>query len=225
MSDRTYSVLVFDWDGTLMDSAARIVDSLSFAIKQAELPAREAPQLRHIIGLGLNEAVDHLYPDGIDEKKRQVLIQCYRHQFIEANNTPAPLFAGVPEMLETFSRQGYQLAIATGKSRAGLNRTLIKTGLQALFPVSRCADESGSKPHPAMLIEILGEYDFDASQALMVGDTEFDIEMAHRAGVDAVAVTHGAHSKEQLVKAQPLAILDQINQLPLWLNHNDRSLR
>ncbi len=220
MSKKKYNLLVFDWDGTLMDSAARIVDSLTLAIEQADLPTRAASQLRHIIGLGLNEAIDHLYPEGINSDQRQLLIQSYRHQFLDANKTPAPLFDGVAEMLETFSEQGYCLAVATGKSRAGLNRALTNTGFQSLFPVSRCADESGSKPHPAMLNEILGEYNLIPSQALMIGDTAFDIEMAHRASVDAVAVTHGAHSRQQLVQAQPLAMLDQINQLPLWLNQN-----
>ncbi len=200
-----------------MDSTARIVSSYICAIKQADLPARDTEQLKHVIGLGLNEAVDYLYPEKIDASKHQVLIKAYRYQYLEANTTPSPLFDGVREMLENFSSQGYKMAIATGKSRAGLNRTLHKIGMQSLFPISRCADESGSKPDPAMINEILGEYGIEASQALMIGDTEFDINMAHRASVDVVAITQGAHSKQQLVKARPKTILDHINQLPLWL--------
>lgn len=219
MAHNVYKVLIFDWDGTLMDSAARIVSCLTVAIRQAELPERSAEQLRHIIGLGLNEAIDTLYPDGMDPGSRQTLLDHYRYQFIEANMTPSPLFEGVREMLHGFSRQGYLLAIATGKSRAGLDRTLRGQGLQELFPVSRCADESGSKPDPAMLREILTDYGVPASNALMVGDTEFDIEMARRALVDAVAVKHGAHDEQQLLRARPLGILEHINRLPDWLTN------
>ncbi|MBN1379655.1 MAG: HAD-IA family hydrolase [Gammaproteobacteria bacterium] len=219
MRKNRYHLLVFDWDGTLMDSAARIVDCLRFAIRQSALPDRTEQQLRHIIGLGLNELVDYLFPEGIDSVKRRTFIDAYRHQFIEANATPAYLFEGVREMLENFSVQGYQLAIATGKSRAGLVRSLRDQSMEALFPVSRCADECRSKPDPAMLNEILSDCDLSASAALMIGDTEFDIEMAQRAGVDAVAVSQGVHSEQQLRQAKPLAILEHIRQLPQWLDN------
>lgn len=213
----TYKLLVFDWDGTLMDSAARIVSSLGIAIKDAGLPDRSEQQLRHIIGLGLNEAIDYLYPAGIHARTRETLIGSYRHQFIEANSTPSPLFSGVREMLEGFSAEGYYLAIATGKSRTGLARVLRDQGMESLFPVSRCADESGSKPDPAMLNEILRDYAVPAAQALMIGDTEFDMEMAKRAKVDSVAVKQGVHSEQQLRKAEPLVVLEHIRQLPDWL--------
>jgi phosphoglycolate phosphatase len=218
MRDNPYKLLVFDWDGTLMDSAARIVDSLTIAVKQAGLPERSEQQLRHIIGLGLSEAIDYLFPEGMDAVARDTLISTYRHQFIEANLTSSRLFDGVREMLEGFAARGYLLAIATGKSRSGLARTLRDQGMESLFPVSRCADESGSKPDPAMLNEILSDYAIPASAALMIGDTEFDMEMARRAKVDAVAVKQGVHSEEQLRQAEPLVILEHINQLPQWLH-------
>ena len=218
MPGNPYKLLIFDWDGTLMDSAERIVASLRVAIRQAGMPERDDRQLRHIIGLGLDEAVTCLYPDGIDAGCRRRLIDAYRFQFLEANTTPSCLFDGVAVMLKRFVDQGYRLAIATGKSRKGLNRSLREQGMEKLFPVSRCADESGSKPDPAMLIEILNECKVSVDDALMIGDTEFDMEMARRAGVDAVAVMQGVHDEQQLRRAQPLVILDHIGQLPDWLD-------
>jgi phosphoglycolate phosphatase len=214
---KPYRLLVFDWDGTLMDSTARIVNSLEVAAIAADAPLRSKQQLRHVIGLGLKEAIDCLFGKEINDDQRYLFTQTYRQQYLESNPTPTALFEGVPKMLETMRQQGYQLAIATGKSRDGLNRVLQQTQLRAYFAVSRCADECHSKPNPAMLNEIMIESGINPEQALMVGDTEFDIEMGKRAGVDTVAVAQGAHSIEQLQSCNPLTILHQIDELTSWL--------
>lgn len=217
MNAKRYSLLVFDWDGTLMDSAAKIVSCLRAATLAAGLDECEARAYRHIIGLGIHEAIDYLFPAGIEPVQRSRFIEVYRDQFVFANTTPASLFEGVRAMLEQLRAEGYRMAIATGKSRAGLDRVLAEVGLVDYFPVSRCADETCSKPDPMMLREILTDFDLDAGRALMVGDTEFDINMARCIGMDAVAVAHGAHTREQLRRAGPLAILEDIVHLLSWL--------
>lgn len=212
-----YKLLIFDWDGTLMDSLAKIVACLHVAVARAGLQPRTDDQLRHIVGLGIHEAVDYLYPEGLLPEARRLVVETYRHQFLYADRTPAQLFEGVEAMLETLMIQGYYLAIATGKSRAGLDQVLTELDLRKHFHTSRCADETCSKPDPRMLIEILADLGVEPSRALMVGDTEFDIQMAKLAGVDAVAVGHGAHTRRQLLAASPLALLENVTNLLLWL--------
>lgn len=217
MSNKPYRLLIFDWDGTLMDSAARIVSCLLIATTEAGLPQRDERQLRHIIGLGIDEAIDHLFGSSISAAQRARFIEVYRDQFISLNQTPSELFEGVRSMLGELGALGYRLAIATGKSRAGLDRVLRDLRLEDRFEVSRCADETRSKPNPAMLHEILADFDMQSDQALMIGDTEFDIAMAHTARMDTVAVSHGAHTREQLERARPLTILDDVRLLLPWL--------
>lgn len=213
----TYKLLIFDWDGTLMDSLAKIVACLRAAVARAGLPPRTDAQLRHIIGLGIHEAVDYLFPEGMFPETRRMIVETYRHQFFYADMTPVRLFDGVESMLDTLTAQGYYLAIATGKSRSGLDLLLKELGLTSYFHASRCADETCSKPDPRMLIEILGDLDVEPGQALMIGDTEFDVQMAKYAGVDAVAVSHGAHTRQQLLAAGPLALLENVTNLLSWL--------
>jgi phosphoglycolate phosphatase len=214
---RPYELLIFDWDGTLMDSTARIVACLREGIRQAGLPPREDDQLRHIIGLGLGEAVDFLYPGAVDTRLKQKMMDVYRHQFMQANITPAVLFDGVEAMLDALENQGYLLAVATGKTRGGLNSVLSEVGMERRFHTSRCADETTSKPDPHMLREILSDLDISPQRALMIGDTQFDIEMAHNAGVAAVAVAQGAHSPAKLLQKSPLVILERVTYLLSWL--------
>lgn len=214
---KPYDLLIFDWDGTLMDSTMRIVSCLREGVRQAGLPYRSDEQLRHIIGLGLREAVDFLYPDAVDTHLKQTMMEVYRHRFTHADHTPASLFEGVEAMLDDLEKQGYLLAVATGKTRDGLNIVLRELGLQGRFHSSRCADETTSKPHPRMLLEILSDLDISPQRALMVGDTQFDIEMAHNAGVPAVAVAQGAHSRDQLLQKGPLVILERVTYLLSWL--------
>lgn len=214
-----YRLLVFDWDGTLMDSTAKIIACLQRAILAVAMPERSPEQLRHVIGLGLREAFDTLYPD-VEYGHIQQLITAYKMQYLHLDNTPASLFSGVDAMLETLHNQGYRLTIATGKGRNGLNKILQETGLTSRFEMTCCAEETASKPQPHMLYELMRETGVIADHMLMVGDTAFDLEMAKRAGVDAVAVKHGAHRPEQLIAWSPLTLLDHITDLVLWLDQH-----
>ena len=215
-----YQLLVFDWDGTLMDSAARIVASLTaaFADVGAEAPAQE--RCRDIIGLGLDEAMQRLWPESNGEQRAK-LIGRYRHHYLVANDTPTPLFPGAADVISALHEAGYLLAVATGKSRRGLDSALQQSGLGRWFHATRCADETFSKPHPQMLLELLDELGVAASDCVMIGDTEYDVQMAHNASVDAVAVCYGVHAPERLLALQPRACLPAIDGLPVWLGQQD----
>lgn len=218
---KPYDLLIFDWDGTLMDSTVRIVSCLREGVRQAGLPPRDDAQLRHIIGLGLREAVDFLFP-GAKARLKQKMMEVYRHQFMYADTTPAALFEGVEAMLDALESQGYLLAVATGKTRCGLDSALRELGMEGRFHASRCADETTSKPDPHMLREILGDLDVMPERALMIGDTQFDIEMAQNAGVAAVGVAQGAHSPDKLLQKRPLIILERVTYLLSWLQLQTR---
>jgi phosphoglycolate phosphatase len=211
-----YQLLVFDWDGTLMDSAGRIVASLTQAFSDigAEPPARE--RCRDIIGLGLEEAMLRLWPES-SAVQRSVLVDRYRYHYLGANETPTPLFPGVAAVVESLHDAGYLMAVATGKSRRGLDAALEESGLGRWFHGTRCADETFSKPHPRMLSELMDEFGVGAEASLMIGDTEYDLRMAANAGVDAVAVSCGAHEAHRLLAMRPLACLTGVDALPDWL--------
>jgi phosphoglycolate phosphatase len=210
---RKFDLLVFDWDGTLIDSAAAIVSAIQAAISELNWEPRSNRDLRNIIGLGWLEACRVLYPDYADAEFER-LRAFYKNHFHTGLLQPsAALFEGVAELLQTLTEQGYLLAIATGKSRAGLDRDLQQTGLQRWIVTSRCADETTSKPHPQMLLEIMDELMIAASRTLMIGDTEYDMEMARNAGTAAVAVSYGVHETERLLTYQPLACIRGINEL------------
>jgi len=208
-------LIVFDWDGTLMDSETEIVHAMSAAIDEMGLEKRSIDQCRNIIGLGLKEAIDTLYP-GRDEAFRQQFVERYRHHWF-SNTQTSELFPGARETLHLLKESGFVLAIATGKGRTGLDKVLLATELETVFSATRCADETQSKPHPQMLQEILQELSIAPHQALMVGDTEYDILMATGAGVAPIAVTYGVHERERLLEHQPLACLDNISELLDWL--------
>lgn len=211
-----YELLVFDWDGTLMDSAARIVGSMQAAFRELDLAPPPAEAARNVIGLGLSHAVAELAP-GLDEGLQARLIERYRAHYLELNDTPTPLFPGAADVVADLHGQGYLLAVATGKSRRGLDQALTQSGLGARFHATRSADETLSKPHPQMLLELLDELGIHASRALMIGDTEYDLLTARNAGVDALAVCYGAHAPERLLALEPLACLSAIDALPGWL--------
>ena len=211
-----FKLVVFDWDGTLMDSEDKIVASVRAAIADLSLQPISRERIRNIIGLGLREAVETLVPQRRDDFYRE-FIERYRHHFLVADQTPMPLFDGVPETLTELRDQGYLLAVATGKARRGLNRALEETGLGQLFVASRCADEARSKPHPAMLQELMGELNVVPNETLMVGDTEYDLEMARNACTAAIAVSYGVHERLRLLEFGPLACLDSITELKDWL--------
>lgn len=209
-------LVVFDWDGTLMDSEARIVDCMRAAIEDLALAPRTRQQIAEIIGLGLVEALTILYPQG-SPTEHAALTERFRYHFIEASPTPSTLFPGVEEMLAELNEQGHFLAVATGKGRHGLDQILKETGTGRYFHVTRCADESFSKPHPQMLHEIMGHLGVDARDTLMIGDTEYDLQMANSAGVQSLAVSYGVHDLARLLNCRPLDYVDDIPALRNWL--------
>lgn len=221
-----YQLVVFDWDGTLMDSVGRITACMQAAIEELQLPPRTTEQIQQIIGLGLNEAIATLFPE-INQRQSQELTASYRNHYLVTNTTPMIMFNGARDLLDQLKQDGYKLAIATGKSRIGLNQVLQQEALSEYFQVTRCADESTSKPDPRMLREILAELDVAPQYAVMVGDSEYDIQMAHNAGVDAVGISHGVHGKRHLLTLAPRACVDSLDELGQWLRqlriNHDRS--
>jgi phosphoglycolate phosphatase len=214
-----YNLLVFDWDGTLMDSAPHIVACVQGAIAELGLESRDPEAIRGIIGLSLDVAIETLYP-GADPAFHARFIDGYRHHYLESNPTPSTPFPGSEGLLAALDEAGYLLAIATGKSRRGLVRALDTTGFRRYFHASRCADDAPSKPHPGMLEQLMEELGAAPGATLMIGDTDFDLEMARNAGVDAVGVTYGAHPRERLAAAAPLALFDALGELLPWLGHD-----
>lgn len=199
-----------------MDSVARIVNCLQVASIEAGFKPRPEAELRNIIGLGLREALSKLHPDE-SEAMIETMAGYYRQQYLDINPTPSQLFPGVEELLHSLENQGYWLAVATGKGREGLDQVLNHTGLKARFHTTRCASETFSKPHPRMLEEILQQTGLEATDALMIGDTEYDLEMANNAGMASLGVTYGVHSVERLLKHRPIACLEEVSQLHPFL--------
>ncbi|MEZ5536224.1 MAG: HAD-IA family hydrolase [Thiolinea sp.] len=220
---RAYQLLIFDWDGTLMDSSARIVQCMHCAANHLQLPPADEQAVRHVIGLSLEVATQRLYPD-LQGDLFQQFVDEFRRQSLGSMLEASRLFAGAKTVLHDLSQQGYQLAVATGKSRRGLDQDMLRHGVAELFPISRTADETFSKPHPQMLEEILTDHDLEVQHALMIGDTEYDLQMAVNAGMDALGVSYGVHPAERLLKLQPRGVIDDILQLPEWLNKNDKGL-
>ncbi len=216
---KEFELIVFDWDGTLMDSEARIVNCMKIAIDELSLPERTDNELRNVIGLGLREALLTLYPDGTDDMFNP-LIESYRQHFMHTNNTPTELFQGAAEMLKFLVERGHYLAVATGKGRFGLDQAMAEAGISELFHVTRCADETLSKPHPQMLEEIMDFIGASPETTLMVGDTEYDLQMARNAKVSSLAVSYGVHEKERLLACGPLDCVGNMQELHGWLVHN-----
>lgn len=211
-----YKLLVFDWDGTLMDSEARIVSCLSMTLSDLGLPALARDTLLNVIGLGLPEAVATLLPQA-DTDLIRCFIDRYRYHFLSDHHAQAVLFPGAKDVLIELDRQGYLLAVATGKGRRGLDRSLEDTGCGTLFAQSRCADETASKPHPRMLLEIMDVLGVEPRETLMIGDTEYDLQMARNAGAHALAVSYGVHTRERLLACAPLGCLETITEILPWL--------
>jgi phosphoglycolate phosphatase len=212
-----YPLIVFDWDGTVIDSPAAIVECMQAASRELGLAVPEPERASHVIGLGLHEAMRIVAPDLRGERYPEY-VASYRRHFLAREDTMR-LFAGMPELLESLSGNR-ALGIATGKSRRGLERSLDATGVRRLFAASRCADETTAKPHPAMLLELMEELNIEADGVLMIGDTSHDMEMARAAGVDAVAVTYGAHPEHQLRSCAPRGCVASVEALGRWLSEN-----
>lgn len=213
-----YELLVFDWDGTLIDSAGAIVSCIQSACRDLGLPVPDDARASHVIGLGLQDALAYAVP-GLAPKDYGRVVERYRAHFLQ-RDAQIPLFRGAEAMLADLRYRGHVLAIATGKSRAGLARALDNTGLRPLFAASRCADQCSPKPAPDMLLELMAELGTSDVNTLMIGDTVHDLKMAAQAGVPAVAVSYGAHAGADLAALAPLACLDSIDQLTSWLMRN-----
>lgn len=210
-------LLIFDWDGTLADSAAQIVAAMQGAIRGLGLPAREDESIRELIGLGLNEGLQKLYPEmELDWLRR--LLDGYRARWLAEGAGEAPLFAGALQSIESLHDAGFRIAIATGKSRRGLDRSLRHHHqLHSRVINSRCADETASKPDPLMLRELLREEGLSADQALMIGDTEYDAAMAQAIGMPALGVACGVHQPERILRAGARALIPGVRELPDWI--------
>ena len=213
MADKI-KLIVFDWDGTLMDSEAQIVACLHAAIADLGLEPMDDDTVKNVIGLGLREAVDTLVP-GRDERFRQAFVAHYRKYWFQSE--ASLLFEGAREVLDTLKQQQLLLGVATGKARRGLERVLDETDLASCFHATRCSDEAPSKPHPRMLLDIMAKLDVLPGETLMVGDTEYDMEMATNAGAAKIAVRTGVHSEERLNRHAPLVCLDRLLDMPVWL--------
>lgn len=215
MTRKQFDLIVFDWDGTLMDSTAMIVQAIQASALDLGLPVPTDMAAAHVIGLGLAEALQMVFPH-LDAKWYPRIVERYRHHFLMRDHE-LPLFSGVREMLENLKQDDYFLAVATGKSRVGLNRALESVGLLKLFDVTRCADETFSKPHPAMLWEITKALGQDMQRTVMIGDTTHDLQMAENAGAGAIAVEYGAHDSADLQAMTPLFLAKTVPELHHWL--------
>jgi phosphoglycolate phosphatase len=214
----SYDLVIFDWDGTLMDSTRVISESLRSACADIGIAVPSESAARFVIGLGLADTFKHVAP-GLDEDGCKRLSERYRHHFL-AREHEAPLYEGVPEMLADLHGRGRRLAVATGKARRGLDRALDATGLRRWFEATRCADEGFAKPHPDMLLMLMDITGVEPRRALMVGDTTHDLELAANAGVDAVSVSYGAHHEKLLDTRPACARCPTVSDLHRWLAAN-----
>lgn len=212
---RRYDLIVFDWDGTLFDSTALIVRAIQAACRDLGAPVPSDEAAAHVIGLGLQDALQHAVPD-LPVDLYPELGRRYRQHYF-ASHDQVTLFAGVPELLTGLRERNHWLAVATGKSRHGLDEALRISALGGLFDATRTADETRSKPHPQMLQELMREFGTDPERTLMIGDTTHDLQLAANAGTDAVAVAYGAHPPEQLGDLRPLTIAHSVPELQDWL--------
>jgi phosphoglycolate phosphatase len=213
-----YPLIVFDWDGTLFDSAAVITDCIIDAARDLGLRVPDRATASHVIGLGLSDSLRHALPDLAPERYPDFLVR-YRQYFLDKEDS-LTLFSGITELLEELKGRGHHLAVATGKPRRGLDKALQSSRVGALFVATRCGDECHSKPHPAMLLELMEERGLRASDLLMIGDTSHDLQMAKSAGVDAIAVTYGAHPEASLRGHGPRACVTSVDELRRWLHEN-----
>jgi len=212
---RRFRFVVFDWDGTLADSTALIADSLQQACRELGEPVPDDADARFVIGLGLADAIRRVAP-GLDRSRHRDLAERYRHHYLTRDSGIA-LFAGAGELLAELGAAGFLLGVATGKTRAGLERALAQHGIASRFDATRCADEGRPKPHPDMLLRLMERVGVEPRETLMIGDTTHDIELARSAGAAALAVAYGAHTSAGLAEQGALATVGSIAELRAWL--------
>ncbi len=215
----SYELIVFDWDGTLMDSRVQIVSCMRRAMQDAGLPDMPDQELQQVIGLGLMEAVQGLLPDQ-DNDVVEAVSSAYRKHWLTSPPGLSGFFDGIETLLHSLHTSDKNMAVATGKSRRGLDKQFHETDTGRFFMTSRCADESQSKPAPDMLLEILDETGYSPDNVLVVGDTAFDMQMAKSAQIDRLAVTYGVHDEEQLAPFSPVAIVKSSQELCDWFQIN-----
>jgi phosphoglycolate phosphatase len=215
---KRYRLLVFDWDGTLMDSTRIIVASLQAACRDLGLAEPLDEQANHVIGLGLTDAMTYILPDLAPSEYPRIAERYGIH--FRAKDCDSSLFPGAGDALRALKDQGYLLAVATGKSRRGLDLALARTGLAAYFDATRCGEESGHKPGPGMISDLIRILGVERAETLMIGDTIHDLQMAINAGVDGVAVGYGAHSRDKLMALNPLGCANRPEELWEWLSGN-----
>lgn len=213
-----YKLYIFDWDGTLMDSVSKIVDSMQAAAEQTELVIPTTIAVKNIIGASLTEAAKILFP-GICEMNTERLIKHYKQQYLSLNTTPSPLFGHAKQLLQALNQQDKLLAVATGKGRQGLERVLAESDTKHLFHITRSSDDALSKPHADMLEQILNELNITPNEALMIGDSSYDLQMAQNANIDSIGITHGVACGDTLAKHQPKAIVHSIEELAELISH------
>ena len=218
MVDLRFPLVVFDWDGTLADSTAVIKRALQRSAGDMGYPVPSDAQASFIIGMGLRPALAHAIPTLRDDDLMP-LTERFRHHFVQGENEIV-LFDGVPEMLAALKARGHWLAVATGKSRRGLDRAFDTLGLREFFVASRCADEGFSKPHPGMLHALFDETGLSATDAVMIGDTTHDLQLAENAGTASIGVTYGAHERALLTAHKPLTLVDSVSALHAFLEAN-----
>jgi len=212
---RPFDLVVFHWDGTVVDSTAMIARSIQKAAADLGLRVPSLERASHVIGLGLRDALAAAVPD-LAADRIEAFTERYRHHYI-AIEQEIVLFSGIRELLVELTESGAVLAVATGKSRRGLDRSFAATGLGMFFAESRCADETHPKPHPAMLHEITAALAMSRQRTVMIGDTTHDLAMARAAGTASIGVTYGAHPRAQLVAEGALALVDDVAELRRWL--------
>lgn len=214
-ADRRFRLLVFDWDGTLSDSTTIIAEAIQSACRDLALPVPDDAAARYVIGLGLADAIRTVAPR-LPIDRHAHFAQRYRDHYLLRENA-IPLFAGAAEMLGELDDAGYLLAIATGKSRTGLEAALADSGLVGRFHATRCASDGQPKPHPEMLLHLMDVLATEPAETLMIGDTTHDLALAQNAGTDALAVAYGAHAADGFGEYNPLATVDSIEALRQWL--------
>jgi phosphoglycolate phosphatase len=215
---RRFDLIAFDWDGTLSDSTALIASCIQQAVADVGGTVPSTAAASHVIGLGLMQALAHAAPD-VPAERHAALADRYRHHYFAQQHT-LTLFPGVIDMLQELRAQGYLLAVATGKSRRGLDEALKNVALQGMFDTTRTADQTRGKPHPQMLHEIFAELAVEPQRTLMVGDTTHDLELARNAACPSAAVTYGAHPPHAFAALGPLCIAESVPQLRAWILQN-----
>lgn len=218
LAPRRFRLIVFDWDGTLADSTAPITAAIRAACAGIGRPMPSETDARYVIGLGLADALAHVAP-GLSSDEQRELSAHYRRHYLDREPT-IPLFEGASQLLADLDDAGFLLAVATGKTRVGLDRAIARNGLAGRFHATRCADEGFPKPNPDMLLHLMDRLAVAPEETLMIGDTTHDLELARNAGTSSLAVAYGAHDLEGLARLAPLATVHSIAEMREWLARN-----